>query len=411
MKNITRTISPLQHAVIETLDSRRMLSATLADTGMLSIVGTRRHDRINIALDANDAQKLNVRVNRESYQFNLSGITSGVSISSGRGNDRINIAETNGAITLDFTINAGAGKDRIITASGDDSINAGAGNDRVWAGNGDDVVNGRQGRDVLSGGEGEDQIDGGAGKDDLLGGDDDDVLIGGAGNDRIDGEDGDDCAFGGRGDDKLDGGEGDDDLYGGVDDDTLAGDNGDDLIDGDTGDDELQGGDGSDVFNDDEDEALDHDTNDDNVTRIAFDALNDTIKQAFIGAFGNVNVLCVRVSQGEDGTLYQIDYMLESSVHEVILDATGTLVQHEVHGGEDPVQFAQLPQSVRDAFNQAFPSVRIGRIEVEDVDDTFVYTLWFRNEGFSSSVQYDAQGAQLNYESDLPDGSPDVSDD
>jgi Ca2+-binding RTX toxin-like protein len=119
---------------------------------------------------------------------------SAVKLNSGDGPDQIFVPSHPGALSP--VINTGGSNDvvrlntvpsRRIAASLQDtpvgrySINAGAGNDRVSSGTSDDLLNGAGGHDRLLGAAGLDKIEGGNGNDDMLGGDGADTLHGGDG--------------------------------------------------------------------------------------------------------------------------------------------------------------------------------------------------------------------------------------
>jgi len=93
-----------------------------------------------------------------------------------------------------------------LPASVELSVLADAGADRVRTGAADDFVNGARGRDRVRGGDGDDWIRTGLGRD---------RLVGGAGHDRLVGVGAGDWLDGGSGDDEVGGGPGNDVLHGG----------------------------------------------------------------------------------------------------------------------------------------------------------------------------------------------------
>lgn len=143
-----------------------------------------------------------------------------ITIRAGDGNDTLLVSSN---VRLNFTLEGGAGNDR---------IQGGAGNDRIEAGDGDDNVNGGSGRDYINGSRGNDKLYGGAGHDTVYGGDGDDYIQGNAGEDYLEG---------GRGRDHVLGGAGHDVLSGGLDDDTLEGGAGNDKLYAGAGTDKLYG--------------------------------------------------------------------------------------------------------------------------------------------------------------------------
>ncbi|MBF2046969.1 MAG: hypothetical protein IGS54_06300 [Elainella sp. C42_A2020_010] len=132
--------------------------------------------------------------------------------------------------TTDYTINAGAGDDFVVTGAGDDFANLGDGDDVAFLGLGDDFAIGGAGNDRLFGGAGDDVISGGLG---------DDFIRGGAGNDDLRST---------QGDDNIGGGAGNDIIRGGAGNDTMSGGSGNDLIIAGPGSDTLIGGGGKDTF-------------------------------------------------------------------------------------------------------------------------------------------------------------------
>lgn len=149
--------------------------------------------------------------------------------------------------TLDWTVYAYAGDDKIITGSGDDWVLGGDGNDVIYTGAGDDILNGGAGADTLNGGNGIDTASyqgsakgvsinlatnthsGGDATGDKLysienvvGSDFKDKIIGDSGDNVLYGLGGNDYLNGGGGNDKLEGGEGADILDGGTGIDTVS---------------------------------------------------------------------------------------------------------------------------------------------------------------------------------------------
>lgn len=231
--------------MLESLESRRLLTATLTETGLLTIHGSDINDDVMVWQPVPEVMRV----------------------------------EHNGAVT-DFVtadvqeiyVNTFGGDDRVIL--GRRTVNAklvgGEGNDTLSAGEGNDMICGDGGNDYLFGGGGHDYLNGGDGT-----GDDADDILGGAGWDTVDyssrinpirvgigqnfndGEpnegdnvrEGVDIVLGGSGDDqlmnftafpaKLYGGSGNDLLIGGADNDTLHGG---------AGEDELQGAGGFDSY-------------------------------------------------------------------------------------------------------------------------------------------------------------------
>lgn len=169
---------------LESLESRRLLSADLAD-GVLTIVGTKKSDVIEVSVPTagDHIGQLQVDVNGTLNHFNPAQVTS-IRIQGLNGNDEITVASD---IVIATWINGGNGNDTINGGGGDDTILGENGKDVVHGGEGDDEIFGGNGNDQLFGDGGDDYIDGGNGKDSCNGGLDDDRVKGGKGKDLLDG--------------------------------------------------------------------------------------------------------------------------------------------------------------------------------------------------------------------------------
>ena len=222
-------LAALQAAAFETLENRRLMTATL-DDGVLSVLGTEANDRVAFEVAGN---KLTVIERDGSTNFDADAVRRVVV--EGRGGDDV----------LDLR-NAPAVPVRIAGGAGEDYIAVGRGPGDVYGGKGDDTIVGGRGADQLRGGEGDDFVAGKGGDDRVWGNAGDDTLLGGTGRDLIRGEEGADLAFGGDGRDTLLGHEGNDRLVGGEDGDVVNGHDGDDLLWGQDGNDAMSAGDGAD---------------------------------------------------------------------------------------------------------------------------------------------------------------------
>lgn len=275
---------------MEPLEPRAMLSATIDDSGLLSIVGTERGDVIEVR-PGDVAGSVSLRgvagVPRNTVFNNVAR----VSIAALGGNDRVIVAPgirdvSNNPVecTIDSgngndVVDGGDGRDVVVAqggndivrgnggnddidlgdgndfadgGSGDDHILGGRGSDRVWGGSGNDSLEGGSEFDVLRGFDGDDSLNGGAGADAIFGGNGNDTADGDIGNDSISGDAGDDRLAGGAGRDTIRGGLGDDSLDGGDDPDDLFGDSGNDTLNGGRGRDRIRGGLGANVCQDDD---------------------------------------------------------------------------------------------------------------------------------------------------------------
>jgi len=171
-------------SMIEMLEGRRMLSATVEDDG-LEITGTDSDDRIVVRQTA--AGNIRVALNGESVRFFHPDRFNVIKVFGGDGIDRITVENS---VTM---------KTKLAGGDGNDIISGGAGNDYIFCGAGDDRADGNGGSDTISAGAGDDTLFGGAGND---------TIDGSGGDDVINGEDGIDRIIGGSGGDTIDGGAG-----------------------------------------------------------------------------------------------------------------------------------------------------------------------------------------------------------
>ncbi|MDB5290623.1 MAG: Hemolysin-type calcium-binding region, partial [Phycisphaerales bacterium] len=186
--------------VVEGLEGRRMLSATLSNAGVLAVLGTAHADTINVTMDAQTANTIDVSVNGKVKTFDSTAVKF-IVVNGLGGNDAITIDPS---IVTPATVLGGAGNDTLIAGGGADSMNGGAGKDLLEGGAGNDTLAGGAGNDSLVGGTGNDTMDGGAGNDSLKGGAGNCTLNGGAGNDTLINGVGNDSIDGGQGKDHVD---------------------------------------------------------------------------------------------------------------------------------------------------------------------------------------------------------------
>jgi Ca2+-binding RTX toxin-like protein len=248
--------------MLEALESRQLLSASLTSTGTLVVGGTGESDTINVR---REATKIYGKVNATVTSFNAESVLR-IHVEGGSGNDRIGLHE----ITRPATLNGGGGNDHLLGSAGHEVFNGGDGNDLMDGRLGADVFNGGGGFDVVSyesrttgvvvslDGESND----GAPPTSAHPGERDNVkrdvegLVGSQGNDRI---------YGNELANHLNGARGNDTVYGGAGNDTLTGGYGEDLLYGQAGNDtffakdgardRLLGGEGEDRANKDD---IDH---------------------------------------------------------------------------------------------------------------------------------------------------------
>ena len=114
---------------IETLESRRMLSAVAAHVvgSMLKITGTPDNDTIVVSLDG---KTLTVQANRTARKFPAKGVKL-ITINGGAGHD---------VLQVDAPIAC-----KLVGGAGDDYLLGSSKSDRLDGGAGDDVLDGRGG--------------------------------------------------------------------------------------------------------------------------------------------------------------------------------------------------------------------------------------------------------------------------
>ena len=184
--------------MLETLESRRLLAATLSN-GTLTIIGTNRSDRIEVISRLDDGQ-VRVELNGTETRFRFGDINR-IHISGGRGNDFIEFSGRDGGIFFPSNVSGGKGNDVIGTGLGDDTISGGTGHDRIEGDAGEDLIVGGNGNDVIRGGHGHDTLRGDAGNDYVSGDRHRDYITGGAGDDDLRGGRDIDTVFGNAGND------------------------------------------------------------------------------------------------------------------------------------------------------------------------------------------------------------------
>jgi len=224
--------------MFENLESRRLMTTTLDDSGILTIQGAEGDDDVMVWQPLPAVMR--VEHNGAVAEFGAEQVK-GISIDLGDGDDQVIL----GRRKANATIHGGAGNDSLSAGEGDDEIHGGAG---------DDYLFGRGGNDTLDGGDGTGDSD----ADDMLGGDGIDtvdysnrttpVRVGlgvnsndGAPDERDNTRDDIEIAIGGAGNDEL--------HSFGVTSVALIGNGGDDLLIGSPENDLLVGGAGHDELN------------------------------------------------------------------------------------------------------------------------------------------------------------------
>src|SRR5687767_12907201 len=199
---------------VETLEGRRLLTATLAD-GVLTITGDAANNHVTVRYraggsDSADDDMLIVVERSETAptdtpaptserrsrrlrrggprlgpptrtEFSATAVTS-ITMNLAAGDDHASLARN---VTEAATLNGGEGDDTVLGGGGATTLNGDAGDDRLTAGSGATTVNGGQGDDRLRGGPAPATLNGGDGADRLSGGPASDTLNGDAGNDTL----------------------------------------------------------------------------------------------------------------------------------------------------------------------------------------------------------------------------------
>jgi Ca2+-binding RTX toxin-like protein len=173
--------------LIERLESRTLLSATLGESGALEIIGTRKADTIFVTYGPGQLDRLRVQINREQFSFPVADVRS-IYIQSGALGDHIEfraLATNPDHFKIPTTIYGSTGDDLIIGPGSSARIYGGTGNDKIFAGSSRDIVYGEEGNDTIHGGQGNDYLRGGDGDDRITGGLGIDQMYGDAGNDTF----------------------------------------------------------------------------------------------------------------------------------------------------------------------------------------------------------------------------------
>lgn len=423
----SRSLRSTTTALIQAIEPRRMLSASLASDGTLLITGTERSDAILVSLNKADPTKLDVSINRAKSQFTLASITSGITIRSLGGNDQIKVSRN---VAIDVSVFAGAGNDRISLGAGNDTIDAatgndsvdsgtgndlvlgGAGNDNLIGGTGDDTLSGDDGNDKLTGNDGKDSLSGNAGNDNLSGGTGDDNLSGDAGNDNLLAGTGDDRLLGGAQNDALTGNDGNDDLLGGDGKDRLSGGRGDDYLSGGTGKDSCRGEDGSDTFDssDDSNERPDRNRRGADDVAPSLTSLPQPVQDRLSSQFPNATILKLK-SEDENDIVTHFELLISQNgvLSELKINLDGTVRSLETEDS-GPASFDSLPEPIRTHFNANYPGATIVEVDPNDNNGTTTrYEIKFNFNARFYEIKYAPNGTVLKLESG--DGSDDNDDD
>lgn len=287
-RRISRSIT----AVVETMEQRRLLTASMTN-GILNVTGTSGNDVVYMYYTGYQTNNWAVNVNGIVDWSGPAASVKGFNVFTGAGNDNISI---NPIDAPPATLLGGDGNDTLQGTNDDDSLDGGAGIDSIVGNEGNDTLIGGTETDYFTGGEGNDSCDGGdgadyfwadGGSDTYIGGLGNDIMdytaatdplsltlddvandggpnwgyadnltssletiLGGTGSDTISGEggpnyiqggNGNDVIWGVGGNDSLSGNGGNDSVYGGSGNDSVYGQAGNDVLDGAGGNDYLEG--------------------------------------------------------------------------------------------------------------------------------------------------------------------------
>lgn len=170
--------------MLESLESRRLLSVTLED-GVLTVTGTADADHLAVG---RSSAGIVVNDNGTTSTWDPTLVDS-IVINALEGSDQIAIHSPLGK---PLTANGGDGDDALRGGPGREHLNGDAGNDKIFGGGGGDLLDGGDDNDIIVGGPGEDRMLGGNGNDRFDAFDHN--------RDLLDGGDGEDAARINRGD-------------------------------------------------------------------------------------------------------------------------------------------------------------------------------------------------------------------
>src|SRR3954454_18429550 len=128
----------MKHPCIDTLESRRLLSAVLKH-GTLTVIGTEHRDKINFWIDATNHDRLIVLDGKGKFSFDLSSVHL-ISAMGGLGNDDLTPLNIGGEVGIPMILNGGKGNDFINGGSGNDTLIGFSGDDKLFGGDGIDVA-------------------------------------------------------------------------------------------------------------------------------------------------------------------------------------------------------------------------------------------------------------------------------
>lgn len=147
--------------MLEVLEARRLMSATLGADGVLRVTGTAGSDHVRVGdhFPTHDhhghgvGHQIVVQENHSIQTFDAGQVVR-VLVDGGAGNDSLVAVH----LSRPAILIGGAGNDALFGGDGGDSLAGGDGSDVVFGGAGNDTLNGGRGRDRLYGGSGDDTL-------------------------------------------------------------------------------------------------------------------------------------------------------------------------------------------------------------------------------------------------------------
>lgn len=140
--------------LVESLESRRHLSAVDLTDGVLTITGDTASANIITLTHSRRTQGLRVRAGAVRQLISTAGMTS-IRIIGGDMTDRVRVG---GILLVPMDVRTGPGNDFIRTGAGNDYIDGGAGTNVIRSGLGDDVIKTQDNGDLIYSGPGSDTI-------------------------------------------------------------------------------------------------------------------------------------------------------------------------------------------------------------------------------------------------------------
>src|SRR4051812_46090240 len=123
--------NPWARAAIETIELRRLLSASLGSFGILSVSGTSRSDRIYVYCDPHDVTQLDVKINGVVTTYSVADVKQ-IYVNLWAGDDYFQTIEGSSRLNVLLYAHGSGGRDTMIGAGEDDAMNGGEGDDQLF---------------------------------------------------------------------------------------------------------------------------------------------------------------------------------------------------------------------------------------------------------------------------------------